>query len=155
MGEPADLWLALREDYDWFTPPGPDGEYRTPHDVWGCGKGLRRTQWVPRRNVHEEKKSNKLAPKTTRLLNTLARLYSDPTFEAAWADGWRWETQAPLITHHNFFPPQKLIDEFGEAEPICRMVTRGPQVGLSAPQVQVFLEGMYGDLEADQEGAAL
>lgn len=144
-GAPANIWVAAEEE--WFAPLRDDGKYQDPLTAWGGGS-------LP--ITRDGRKAVRFSPQSTQVVKLLRHLYDDEKAQAAWDDGWRWETQAPAKPNHRFFPPQAWVDAFDGIPCVRDMKSRGEKCGLSSPEAKKLLEGKYGDAILNEErGQAL
>ena len=130
--DPADIWLSA--DEAWFTPPDADGHYQDPLTAWSDGDGG---------ILRDGRASKRFSPQSTQVVKLLRHLYVD--LQSAWVAGWRWETQAPAVANHRFFPPQHWVDEYISIPFVASMKGAGPKVGLSSPDTKSLIEGKFGD----------
>jgi len=115
--EPAALWLAGCEHFDWFTPPG--------------------TEYVDVKKRHPEK--NRWSPPSQAVLGALLPLYKRVYDGLPWAYGWRQEFKT---NDHRWFPPQSIVDAFSlDTAPTVSLpgLAKLTRKGLTSPQVQALL----------------
>ena len=67
LSPPAEIWLAARDELDWFTPPTANGKYQDPCQVWGNAAGG---------ITRDSKTRARFSPQSTQVIKMLRAAYS-------------------------------------------------------------------------------